>query len=170
MSSEYFVEEAKREQVDSVIRINEICLPEHYSRYFYDDLLTRFPKTFLVARRGTEIVGYVMCRIELGLSETEKLRFRRKGHIVSIAVLPEHRRRGVGTLLTSEAIKGMVSYGAEECFLETRVSNAPAISFYQKLGFRITSMRRGYYLDGEDGYLMAMRIRARSTSASHQFR
>lgn len=156
MSPKYSVEEAKREHIDAVIRINEACLPEHYSRYFYEDLLTRFPRTFLIVRRGTEVVGYVMCRIEFGLSEIQRMRFRRKGHVVSIAVLPNHRRRGVGTLLMREAMKGMAGYGADEFFLETRISNAPAISFYQKLGFQITSIKKRYYLDGEDGYLMAM--------------
>ena len=154
-SEGYSVKPAEHGSVDDVIRINEACLPEHYSRFFYEDLLRRFPKTFLVAMRGDEAVGYIMCRVEFGLSEIESLRFKRRGHIVSIAVLPEHRRRGVGTLLVREAFKGMADYGASECFLEVRVSNVAAISFYRKMGFRIVARRRGYYLDGEDAYVMA---------------
>ena len=78
-----------------------------------------------------------------------------RGHVISIAVLPEHRRRGIATALMKEALSRMAErYGATECYLEVRVSNKPAISLYEKLGFRKADTIPHYYLDGEDAYLM----------------
>ena len=47
-----------------------------------------------------------MCKIEHGFSNFKKLGFVKKGHVVSIAVMDEHRRKGFGSILVDEAIKG----------------------------------------------------------------
>ncbi len=46
-------------------------------------------------------------------------------------------------------------YGAEEVYLEVRVSNTPAINLYKKLDYRVVDLIKGYYHDGEDAYIMA---------------
>lgn len=150
----YIIEPVGEERIDEVIRVNEVCLPEHYGRFFYEDLYRRFPKMFLIAREGEKVVGYIMCRIEFGFSELG-LKIKRKSHVVSIAVLPEHQRKGVGSLLVKGAIKAATDYGASECFLEVRKSNESAVNFYRNLGFKVTSTKKSYYLDGEDAYVMA---------------
>jgi len=139
--------------------INRVCLPENYGDYFFMDLYSRFPETFIVAEAGDgEVVGYVMCRIELGLSNFGFSGFIKKGHIVSIAVMPEHRRKGIGQALVTRAMEGMRFYNAKQCFLEVRVSNTQAISLYKKLGFKITRTINGYYSDGEDAYVMSREL------------
>jgi ribosomal-protein-alanine N-acetyltransferase len=139
--------------------INRVCLPENYGDYFFMDLYSRFPETFIVAEAGNgEVVGYVMCRIELGLSNFGLSGFIKKGHIVSIAVMPEHRRKGIGQALVTRAMEGMRFYNAKQCFLEVRVSNTQAISLYKKLGFKITRTVSGYYSDGEDAYVMSREL------------
>ncbi|MEM0223105.1 MAG: GNAT family N-acetyltransferase, partial [Thermofilum sp.] len=66
------------------------------------------------------------------------------------------RRRGIGTALMIEAMESMKKfYGAEEYYLEVRVSNEPAIRLYKKLGYSVIKVIPNYYLDGEDAYLMA---------------
>jgi ribosomal-protein-alanine N-acetyltransferase len=63
---------------------------------------------------------------------------------------------GIGTALLQNSIKAMKEvYEAEEVYLEVRVSNAPAISLYKKLGFSEVKVLKHYYADGEDAYLMA---------------
>ncbi len=78
----------------------------------------------------------------------------KKGHIVSVAVLRDHRRQGIGTELIERGIAGMVEYGATEFYLEVRKTNKPAVSVYEELGFEVGRVLRGYYRDGEDAYLM----------------
>jgi ribosomal-protein-alanine N-acetyltransferase len=142
----------------SVVHINAVCLPENYSDFFFIDLHQRFPETFVVAEENGEVVGYIMCRIELGLSNFGFKGLVKKGHIVSVAVLPQHRRKGIGEALVEKAMEGMRLYGGKQCFLEVRVTNEPATGLYKKLEFEVTRTIRGYYSDGEDAYLMSRKL------------
>lgn len=152
---DYQVRRCERDDVPAVIGINEETLPEHYSDYFYYDILAEFPETFLVADLDGGVVGYVMGRIEYGFSHLKRLGLARKGHIVSVAVKEQHRGKGVGSLLLKTSQGAMLDRGSTECYLEVRVSNADAINLYQKLGYRTSGRLEGYYKDGEAALLMA---------------
>jgi ribosomal-protein-alanine N-acetyltransferase len=142
----------------AVTHINQVCLPENYTDFFYIDLARRFPETFIVAEENGEVVGYIMCRIEVGLSNFGLGGLTKKGHVVSVAVMPEHRRRGIGTALVTKAIEGMRMYSAKQCFLEVRVTNEDGVGLYKKLGMQVTRTIHGYYADGEDAYVMSCKL------------
>ena len=139
-----------------VIEINLRTLPEHYSDYFYESLLEELPEAFIVAEISGKIVGYIMCKIEHGFSNFKKLGFVKKGHVVSIAVIDEHRRKGFGSVLVDEAVKGVKTIQGSELYLEVRCSNNDAVKLYEKLGFSIIQRLKAYYRDGEDAYVMAI--------------
>jgi len=141
-----------------VIEINRICLPENYNSTFFLDIHRNLPDAFIVAEVNGKVVGYIMCRLEHGLSETRRFNLIKKGHIVSVAVLPEHRRAGIGNALVTEELKALSKNKAAECFLEVRVTNEPAINLYKKLGFNIARKVSHYYFDGADAYVMSSRI------------
>ena len=142
----------------SVVHINSVCLPENYTDYFFIDLYQRFPETFIVAEENGEVAGYIMCRVELGLSNFGFSGVIKKGHIVSVAVLPQYRRKGIGQALITEAMEGMRLHNAKQCFLEVRTTNTPAVDLYKKLGFQVTRTIHGYYADGEDAYVMSCKL------------
>jgi ribosomal-protein-alanine N-acetyltransferase len=144
--------------LQTVMHINRVCLPENYTDYFFIELHQRFPETFIVAEENGEVVGYIMCRIELGLSNFGFSGLLKKGHIVSVAVLHQYRRKGIGKALVTQALENMRIYNAKQCFLEVRVTNTPAIELYKKLGFEITRTIHGYYSDGEDAYVMTRKL------------
>jgi len=144
--------------LQGVMQINRVCLPENYTDFFFMDLHQRFPETFIVAEENEELAGYIMCRIEVGLSNYGFGGLVKKGHVVSIAVMPQHRRKGVAQAVINRALEGMEYYKAKQCFLEVRVTNDIAISLYKKLGFEITRTIKGYYSDGEDAYVMTKRV------------
>ena len=146
------------DDLQSVMNINRVCLPENYTDFFFMDLHQRFPETFIVAEEDGVIAGYTMCRIEVGLSNYGFGGLLRKGHVVSIAVLPQYRRKGIAQGVINRALEGMEYYKAKQCFLEVRVTNDAAISLYKKLGFEITRTINGYYSDGEDAYVMTKRL------------
>ncbi len=157
--SDYIIREFKPEDLDAVININRMCLPENYPAYFFMQHYVNYPESFLVAESNGKVVGYVMCRVEYGRLKIGGLEVGRRGHIISIAVMPEMRRRGIGQALMEKAINALKErYKVNECYLEVRVSNVPAIRLYQKLGFSIVDRIKKYYLDGEDAYLMARRV------------
>jgi len=139
-----------------VMEINLRTLPEHYSDYFYESLLEELPEAFIVAEISGKIIGYIMCKMEHGFSNFRKLGFVKKGHVVSIAVLDEHRRKGFGSVLVNEAINGVKNIQCSELYLEVRCSNNDAVRLYEKLGFSITQRLKAYYRDGEDAYVMAV--------------
>jgi len=155
---EYSIRRCEREDISAVIDINSETLPEHYSDYFYYEILTEFPETFLVAELAGALVGYVMCRIEYGFSHLRRLGLARKGHIVSIAVRDQHRGRGVGSMLMRTSQEAMVSKTATESYLEVRVSNSEAIALYQRLGYKVSGRLEAYYKDGEAALVMAAQI------------
>ncbi|MGD0994719.1 MAG: N-acetyltransferase [Candidatus Bathyarchaeia archaeon] len=146
------------DDLQSVMQINRVCLPENYTDFFFMDLHQRFPETFIVAEENGAIAGYTMCRIEVGLSNYGFGGLIRKGHVVSIAVLPQHRRKGVAQAVITRALEGMQYYKAKQCFLEVRVTNEAGVSLYKKLGFEVTRTINGYYSDGEDAYVMTKKL------------
>ena len=148
------------DDLSRVMSINEECLPENYSTFFYRDLYQRFPKTFIVAEADGDIQGYIMCRIERGLSKFKTFRTARHAHVVSIAVREPYRRRGIASEILLKAMEnGVETYNVTECFLEVRVSNEPAIALYEKLGFTSVNRKLGYYMDGEDARVMAKSLK-----------
>ena len=141
--------------LDAVMNINRVCLPENYAPYFFLDTFNTLPEAFIIAESQGLIVGYIMCRLEHGFSDVRKLRFARKGHIVSVAVMPEYRNSGIGYALVQQALSAMVARHADECYLEVRVSNDAAINLYKKLEFDVARTIPRYYFDASDAYVMA---------------
>ena len=158
MQNTYQLRKFMVEDLESVTRINEACLPENYTDIFFIDLYRRYPETFVVAEENGHTVGYIMCRIEIGLSSLGLTGIVKKGHVVSIAVMPEHRRKGIAEALMTRAMESMCKYNAKQCYLEVRVTNEAAVELYKKLGFEISRTVRGYYADGEDAYVMSRKL------------
>jgi ribosomal-protein-alanine N-acetyltransferase len=144
--------------LESVTKINRECLPENYTDFFFVDLYRRFPETFVVAEEDGKVVGYMMCRIEVGLSNLGFSGLIKKGHVVSVAVMPPYRRKHIGEALVNKAMENMLVYNAKQCYLEVRATNTPAVNLYKKLGFQVTRTIKGYYADGEDAYVMTKKL------------
>ncbi|MEB3757544.1 MAG: ribosomal protein S18-alanine N-acetyltransferase [Desulfurococcales archaeon] len=137
--------------------INEAVLPENYPTFFYYDVYRNWGDVFLVALCDGRIVGYIMNRIETKIDRSNILLWKtvKVGHVISIAVLPEYRNRGLGSRLLEKAIDLMKqNYGIKKVYLEVRISNEVAINLYKKFGFTIKERIPRYYRDGEDAYLM----------------
>jgi [ribosomal protein S18]-alanine N-acetyltransferase len=136
------------------MNINRVCLPENYAPYFFMDTFTTLPDTFIVAEFQGRLAGYIMCRIEHGFSDLKKLRFTKKGHIISVAVMPDYRKQGIAFSLVEQAISALRTLHVDECYLEVRLSNDPAIKLYNKMGFDTTRTIPRYYFDGSDAFVM----------------
>jgi ribosomal-protein-alanine N-acetyltransferase len=80
-------------------------------------------------------------------------------HILSIATLPESRRRGIGRAMMSHAIDFARSRGARTVLLEVRPSNVAALELYASFGFETSRIRPRYYADNdEDAVEMVLTI------------
>lgn len=157
---DYVIRQCDKNDIKEVIDINWKTLPEHYTEYFFIDILNQYPETFLVSEHAIDgnITGYIMCRIEYGVSNFRKLRFARKGHIISVAVLDKYRGKGIGKTLVLEALKSMKERKCSEVYLEVRRTNLEAIGLYNKLDFTHNMMLERYYQDGEAASLMVKEL------------
>jgi ribosomal-protein-alanine N-acetyltransferase len=90
------------------------------------------------------MVGFV-----IGLIEPDHT-----GHITTVGVAPEHRRRHLGQRLMAEVEKGFRKRNVRIVRLEVRSLNIPAQKLYQHLGYVITQRLPKYYSNGGDGLLM----------------
>lgn len=75
--------------------------------------------------------------------------------IVNIVVKENYRRMGIATKLFQYAISKFTDL--KEVTLEVAVDNLPAISFYEKMGFKMLSIRKNYYKTS-DAYLMKKEV------------
>jgi ribosomal-protein-alanine N-acetyltransferase len=144
--------------LDQVVEINRRCLPENYPERFFRTIYAELPSAFIVSEIDTQIVGYTMARLESGMSHFSIFHRAKKGHTVSIAVLPAYRRQGIATRLIKESMAAMIAAGAKELFLEVRVSNEPAVQLYRTTGYQVLKEIRHYYRDYEAAYLMALKV------------
>jgi ribosomal-protein-alanine N-acetyltransferase len=147
------------EDIDRVIEINEKELPEDYPYYFYKSILDDFPESFLVAQnRKGELIGYIMWRVEKAPS-ANSLKYINKGHLVSIAVTKEYRKRGIAQALLSNSMIAIKKYKIKQYVLEVRVSNYTAIKLYEKFNYKIAVIKKNYYRDGENAYFMTLDVK-----------
>ncbi|HZY95260.1 MAG TPA: ribosomal protein S18-alanine N-acetyltransferase [Candidatus Bathyarchaeia archaeon] len=146
------------DDLSSVVEINRICLPENYSPYFFMEVYKSLPLGFIVAEIDSKVVGYIMCRLEFGFSDVRRFRMVKKGHVVSVAVLQEYRKQGIGRELVVTALRALELQGGEECFLEVRTGNDEAVHLYKHMGFDTIRTVSHYYHDGANAYVMSVRL------------
>ena len=81
--------------------------------------------------------------------------------LLNIAISPSFTRQGYGFYLLRRGLLFAKQQQAQECFLEVRVSNAPAINLYERLGFQVVGERKNYYpcsSGREDALVMKLAI------------
>ena len=156
-NSKFGIRPCKKEDISLVMDINETTLPENYPLFFYEQILERYPEAFTLAYlkdHPKTIVGYIMWRVERGPSSFT-LDYVKKGHLVSLAVLPQFRRQGVANLILNASMDVVAEYEVSEYVLEVRVSNTGAINLYQNLHqYEKIKIITQYYRDGEDAFYM----------------
>ncbi len=85
-----------------------------------------------------------------------------KGHIVTIDVLPQFRRQGLGTRLMRSVEAQLFRIGAPTMELETARENSAAQSLFKNLGYQRLTTIENYYPDGGSAWIMRKRITARA--------
>lgn len=139
------IRQFEKADFDTLWRIDQACFDPQlaYSRpelAFY----MRRPGSFtLVAEAAAGIRGFVV-------AETR----RKMGHIITIDVVAEARRSGVGSVLLRAAEEQLLQAGAVSVALETPVNNESAIRFYKRHGYFVEKTVAGYYSNHLDALLM----------------
>ena len=78
--------------------------------------------------------------------------------ILNLFVSEEYRGLGIGKMLMYDVFEVCKEENIEMLTLEVRISNTHAITMYKDLGFKVSHVRKNYYGDNEDAYLMMLNI------------
>ena len=135
----------RRRHLRQVLAIEAQVYPRPWSAsLFLSELAQRSTRTYLVARYDGHVVGYA------GMMFTA-----REAHITNIAVDPRFQGRRIGTRLLVALVIEAIAKAAETISLEVRVSNKIAQEMYEKFGFSVAGVRKGYYIEtNEDALVM----------------
>ena len=68
--------------------------------------------------------------------------------VISLAVGPKYRRRGLGEGLMDVAIDDLLERGIKTLHLEVDEQNVAAVKLYENLGFNVVGTREAYYRHG----------------------
>jgi ribosomal-protein-alanine N-acetyltransferase len=78
-----------------------------------------------------------------------------EAHVTTVRIRQDYHRKGLGWRLMVNLLEAAQEAGMLCSTLEVRVSNAPAIALYRRLGFESTAIRKAYYPDNrEDAMVM----------------
>jgi ribosomal protein S18 acetylase RimI-like enzyme len=83
---------------------------------------------------------------------------RARGHIITIDVVAQARRSGVGSALLQAAEERLLRGGTVAVALETPVNNEPAIRFYKQKGYFVEKTVAGYYSNQLDALVMTKEL------------
>jgi ribosomal-protein-alanine N-acetyltransferase len=128
-----------REGTYALAALHAACFPDAWDAAAISALLVT-PGTFAYAHDD----GFVLARAVAGEAE-----------ILTLAVAPAARGRGLGRALLQAAIIRAQELGAETLFLEVGTDNPHALALYTGLGFAKVGRRKGYY-GGKDGLVLRL--------------
>jgi ribosomal-protein-alanine N-acetyltransferase len=83
-----------------------------------------------------------------------------EAEILTLAVRPQQRRRGLGTMMVREAAAHAHQQGSRHLFLEVAQSNGSALALYERLGFAEVGRRKAYYAVAPGKYDDALILRS----------
>ena len=135
---------ARGEDIPALAALERACFPEGADEAMLERFLSDGRHRLLVAEEGGALLGYAWYEFVLD-----------EGYVGNVAVAAEHRRRGVGRLLTEDMLSDARAKRLAFLTLEVRESNIPARGLYEKTGFQVVGRRKNYYeRPREDAVLM----------------
>ncbi|HMQ03584.1 MAG TPA: ribosomal protein S18-alanine N-acetyltransferase [Pyrinomonadaceae bacterium] len=158
-ATSYSIHPLFERDLDEVLRLNLRCFKdgENYTKHTFKYLLTQ-PNAlcYQVVTAEDKMAGFVC--ILVGEDGT--------GHITTIAVAPEHRRRGLAERLLGHLDRALIERGVSSVVLEVRVSNTVAQQVYLNSGYTVVQQLPRYYNNGEDGLLMVKSLHTLASPAA----
>ena len=134
--------EATDEDVPAIAEIESLSFDQPWTREMILSEMREPLSHFFVAVLGGAVIGYYGF-----IHILDEL------HILNVAVSPDFRGRGVGTLLMKDLTERAYSLSARAVTLEVRQSNVAAIRLYERVGFVLSGVRPRYYTDKENALI-----------------
>lgn len=106
---------------------------------------------YVVGTRGEEVICYGGFHTVLD-----------EAHITNIAVKSTSRGKGIGRFLFATLLAKAKEAGAKLVTLEVKTTNTAAISLYESFGFKVAGVRKRYYNNLYDAYVMWLDLEERA--------
>ena len=129
--------------VSQIAELEKLCFSDAWSENSIRSELSNKLSLWLVAVDGDRVAGYIGSQTVLGWAD-----------MMNLCVSPDYRRQGLGEQLTAELERQLRENRVECLTLEVRVSNAPAVSLYEKTGFSRIGLRKNYYRNPKEDALI----------------
>ncbi|MFN7696444.1 MAG: ribosomal protein S18-alanine N-acetyltransferase [Deltaproteobacteria bacterium] len=134
------VRELRAEDVEGASALGKRSFTGTEQPDFAHELVRPISRAWVAADREGGVVGYVLGWVAGG-----------EAQLMSIAVEPGRRERGIGRALLARFLEAMAEERVTDVVLEVRAGNLAARSLYEAFGFEMQGVRARYYADGEDG-------------------
>jgi len=133
----------------ALFKLDQKCFPPGiaYSKTMLKHFMAQPGAECLVAMNGNEIVAFLLTE------ENPPL-----GHVMTLDVAEEHRRKGIGSFLLRESESNLRFRGVRTMLLETATTNEAGVAFWQRHGYRIEAVLKNYYPGHLDAYEMRKRL------------
>lgn len=138
--------------LERIYQVEKECFTtDAFDKQYLACLLESPDAVSLIAKMDKSIVGFIIGLVNRHFEEIT-------GHVYTLDVVVEYRRRGVGLKLLKEIEQIFEEKGVETCYLEVREDNVGARKFYLKHGYVKAKKLRGYY-KGSHGVQLKKRLR-----------
>ena len=137
------IEKMNASHVPQIADLEKLCFSDPWSEKSIETELSCRLSLWFVAMEGDKVVGYVGSQTVIDESD-----------VMNIAVHPDYRRQGIGEALLETLADALREKGSRGLTLEARVSNTPAVSLYEKAGFRQVGLRKNYYRNPKEDALI----------------
>jgi len=139
------IREYRPSDFETLWKIDQVCFAQiSYTRRELAFYVGQERAFTLVGELDGRIVGFVVVDRD----------HHRQGHVVTIDVLAEARRSGLGSRLMAAAEERLRKLGCSTVFLEAAVDNAAALAFYKRHGYSVVQTIPRYYLDSIDALVL----------------
>lgn len=138
------------ENIDAVWELEKKCFDEPWTYKMFESELDNNISVYIVAidEDDNSVVAYAGVWLMYDF-----------GDITNIAVHPDYRREGIAKKMLSMVADICKEKGIERLCLEVKENNIPAIEFYKSFGFTSDGVRKRYYQNKYDAYLMSLDLR-----------
>ena len=136
------------DDIDGVLAVEHASFTNPWTKAMYVAELEHRDVSRILLARDTHGTTIGFCSFWRVLDEL---------HINNLAVLPAYRRSQIGTALLRRVLGDGAELGASRATLEVRRSDDPARMLYEKFGFSVAGVRRGYYSNPVEDALVLWR-------------
>ncbi|HEY8390682.1 MAG TPA: ribosomal protein S18-alanine N-acetyltransferase [Clostridia bacterium] len=129
--------------IPAIFKLEKECFTDAWSEQNFYEVINSDISRLFVYESDNRIVGYTVVTLIFD-----------EAHLDNIAVDFASRGKGIGKQLVQYVIDFANKNNIHKITLEVRISNTTAINLYKSFGFVVEGVRKNYYMDNEDAYIM----------------